>query len=314
MSLSVKNMLGGGSAKGLYVWKRRKAKALYLNGDECTDVTGGWSIGVHSVSDGLGEVTKNDTYVYLKTGSSAATDDCPIATNNPIDMNGYDNLCFKYENASGDGNMPVMWAVASSIRGISVKGFSDVTRSGSGENARGITSHIIKTNISSINSPLYAVGGISSSADSFPNGTANMVQAWIESSEEEYIADNNPDKYPDGAVHTDGYYYEKVVEVKISTGSITNSNSSLENLVIKHGLGKTPTKFIVMADLSYSGTSGTAGAFYNVFPSNEVIYYDYGICGESSDFIVNDTTVTVKAMTNMGKYWANKTYYWIAIA
>lgn len=111
-----------------------------------------------------------------------------------------------------------------------------------------------------------------------------------------------------------GFHRKVAPGAKISTGNITNSDTGLDNLVIEHGLGKAPTKFILMANLSYSGTNGTVGAFYNVFPSNKVIYYDYGICGETSDFTVNDTTVTIKAMTNIGKYWASKTYYWIAIA
>ena len=131
----------------------------------------------------------------------------------------------------------------------------------------------------------------------------------------DYVVSDKETAYPDGGVHTDGYYYEKVVEgAKVSTGSITNYDSHLANLVIEHGLGKAPTRFILMADLYVSGTNGTVGAFYNVLPSNEVIYYDYGVCGESSDFTVNDTTVAVKSMTSISKYWADRTYYWVAIA
>ena len=130
----------------------------------------------------------------------------------------------------------------------------------------------------------------------------------------DYVVSDKETAYPDGG-EKGGYYYEKVGEgAKISTGSITNSEAYLENLVIEHGLGKAPTKFIVMANLSYSGTNGTVGAFYNVFSSNKVIYtQSSGVCGESSDFTVSDTTVTVKALTSIGKYWADKTYYWIAI-
>ena len=60
---------------------------------------------------------------------------------------------------------------------------------------------------------------------------------------------------------------------------------------------------------------GSIGALYNVLPENHVIYTSSsGVCGTSSEFTVNETTFKVKAMTNEGKYWANKTFYWIAIA
>ena len=69
-----------------------------------------------------------------------------------------------------------------------------------------------------------------------------------------YVVSDKENAYPDGAVHTDGYWYEKVVDgfdlekvgcTKFEEGSFTNTSDS--NIVsVNHSLGELP-KFVICA-------------------------------------------------------------------
>lgn len=301
--LQIKNTLGGGG-KGLYVWKRRKKKTIYDNGTQYEPLSTFQHISDSTYSP-TGSTTFGSDSIVCKCSNSGISQGA--VTDNPIDFAGYSKISIECEISTNNAINGMVGVSSDKITPSDLKTLRVNSTDGT---VRTKISYNIPSNVNNG----YIVFGVQSGWRVSTDNTVKVYRVWLETSEE-YVIDNNPDKYPDGAIHADGYWYEKVSEgAKVATGSITNSNSSLENLVVEHGLGKTPTKFIAMADLNSSGTSGTVGAFYNVLPSNKVIYYDYGICGESSDFTVNDTTVTVKAMTNIGRYWANKTYYWIAIA
>lgn len=81
----------------------------------------------------------------------------------------------------------------------------------------------------------------------------------------DYIVSDDPNKYPSDGLHTDGYWYEKVVEgAKVASGEITFS-SAVDNITIEHGLGKEP-KSIFLINI-YKSTSemqtAVAGAYKN---------------------------------------------------
>ena len=134
----------------------------------------------------------------------------------------------------------------------------------------------------------------------------------------DYIVSDKETAYPDGG-EKGGYWYEKVVEgAKVSTGSITNTISSLENLVIEHGLGKTPTKFAVIA----SKVKSAGVSFSALYNTNCYLNYFYSdsmstqIKSAEVTPTINDTTISIPScMIDFKKYyWAKVTYSWIAIA
>lgn len=64
----------------------------------------------------------------------------------------------------------------------------------------------------------------------------------------DYVVSDDENAYPDKAVHTDGHYYEKVVEgAKIATGTVSVGAVS-DAKTIQHGLGKTPTIIFAVLD------------------------------------------------------------------
>ena len=76
-----------------------------------------------------------------------------------------------------------------------------------------------------------------------------------------YIVSDDPNKYPSDGLHTDGYWYEKVVEgAKFTTGTVTPSSGKW--LRVEHGLGVTPDIITVMAESS--DTSILAYALHDI--------------------------------------------------
>lgn len=77
---------------------------LYREGDECEEVTGGWSINgyTHTWSKGvLTAATKNSDHIYMNPTTS--TQISCLATNNAIDLTKYSKLCIDCEGANYDG-------------------------------------------------------------------------------------------------------------------------------------------------------------------------------------------------------------------
>ena len=60
-----------------------------------------------------------------------------------------------------------------------------------------------------------------------------------------YIVSDKENAYPDGG-EKGGYWYEKVRDVKIASGTITLTSDTL-SITIEHGLGRTLTGFILQA-------------------------------------------------------------------
>ena len=82
-----------------------------------------------------------------------------------------------------------------------------------------------------------------------------------------YIVNNDPNKYPSNGLHTDGYWYEKVVEgispemfgctkMAVDTFTLTSDNSISSTVKINHSLGEVPKiMFIIAEEFSNSATT-----------------------------------------------------------
>lgn len=91
-------------------WKAGNMQTVYLynNGDECTDVTGGWSVSTANSSNGTASVTKGSDKMtlyapYVGGASSAGSGQAVAFTTNPITItkgtlrakaNGYTAMIF----------------------------------------------------------------------------------------------------------------------------------------------------------------------------------------------------------------------------
>ena len=77
----------------------------------------------------------------------------------------------------------------------------------------------------------------------------------------DYIVSDDPNKYPSDGLHTDGYWYEKVVEgAKVASGTINSAGGSY-TLDIEHGLGVKPNRVMIIANPYVSGQFATG--FYS---------------------------------------------------
>lgn len=75
-----------GKSKGQVISKTY----LYNEGDECSDLTGGWSKGGYT--RGSGTLTKNATDMTLYTNMSGSQT-VSVLTNSKIDLTGFNSLC-----------------------------------------------------------------------------------------------------------------------------------------------------------------------------------------------------------------------------
>lgn len=121
----------------------------------------------------------------------------------------------------------------------------------------------------------------------------------------DYVVSDDENAYPDRAVHTDGYYYEKVVEgAKIATGTVSVGVID-DAKTIQHGLGKTPT--IIFAVLG-----GACATYY------ENKYYGGADSDSAStvfNYISNVNSDSFTAMLGGGSsYMMSGTMKWIAVA
>lgn len=121
----------------------------------------------------------------------------------------------------------------------------------------------------------------------------------------DYIVSDDPNKYPSNGVHTDGYWYERVVEgVKTAFGSVSISNSP-SDLVINHNLGVMPTKAwgFAMKGGSYST------AFY---VDGTSAYVRYGTAHYNRDATVDASNISIPS--GGGGTWVNAIHHWVVIA
>ena len=130
----------------------------------------------------------------------------------------------------------------------------------------------------------------------------------------DFVVSDSETAYPDGAVHTDGYWYERVVEgvAGIDFGEVTLSSSS-DIVTFEHSLGVIPSfaAFIPKNDSSIS-------TWQTIMNINGLVLYKTNKSTSStayygtSDVGLTETTISFNSASSSP--FKNTTYYWIAIA
>lgn len=129
-------------------WKAGNMQTVYLynNGDECTDVTGGWSVSTANSSNGTASVTKGSDKMtlyapYVGGASSAGSGQAIAFTTNPITItkgtlrakaNGYTSMIFYSTNkpvAKAPGSTTSMFAPTNAVQIGQIPMFDDSLKS-----------------------------------------------------------------------------------------------------------------------------------------------------------------------------------------
>lgn len=114
----------------------------------------------------------------------------------------------------------------------------------------------------------------------------------------DYVVSDNENAYPDRAVHTDGYYYEKTKEgitaemfgcTSMAVDTYTSAEDISYNIIVPHSLGKIPKLVLIIA-------SSDVGYF-------DVYYADKGYVTHLFILEITDSEVTTSAPK--GIYAAN---------
>lgn len=138
-----------------------------------------------------------------------------------------------------------------------------------------------------------------------------------------YVVSDKETAYPNGG-EKDGYWYERVSEAKVASGTITLT-SKQSTISIEHGLGKTPTKFAIMPINKNFNSVYTLCAM-GIDDTIIMEYYDsllstpkgYFTSVDKSKVTMNETNLTLPgcyvASQSSTFQWIAGTYHWIAIA
>ena len=114
----------------------------------------------------------------------------------------------------------------------------------------------------------------------------------------DYVVSDKETAYPDGG-EKGGYWYEKVSEAKVATGTLTISDSSTYTLTIEHGLGRIPKEFYLLITSNnsvasrnvvsaYKNDTGCKVSYASVSYSDTAIESAYGQSSENPPEIVFD--------------------------
>lgn len=141
-----------------------------------------------------------------------------------------------------------------------------------------------------------------------------------------YVVSDDSTKYPDKAVHTDGYYYEKIVEgIDLSATGLTKwemgsfvvaSNSTTKS--VNHSLGVIP-KIALCFNFGVTGSDKVgivSVAFTNAGTGNGGVIYNGGGVGvsTSNNLSANANTVTFATGSTSRYFIAGATYSYIILA
>lgn len=124
-----------------------------------------------------------------------------------------------------------------------------------------------------------------------------------------YVTAEDISKYPDGAVHTDGYWYEKVVEgiAGIDFGEVT-LNTAVNTVTVNHNLGVVPS-FVALIPKELASETGSLLININGKAIRRTTSSWYVSTVTNT---VTDTSIVFGQFSSAYKYPA-KNYYWIAI-
>ena len=219
--LQIKNTLGGGKPEGLYAWKKYEIGTSYI---EKTTKHEAQSNGI-VITKGL---TFNSNMTVKVTKATSYT---------------FDSATGKYTLKNNISSFDVVSGVASGSTSYStaLNGYyfmlgddteADYMYKGCDSYSIGFTNNgdgTCKMWEQYVGNPIYAY-----SADTEPTYTFL-----------DYIVSDKETAFPDGG-EKGGYWYEKVRDVKIASGTITLTSQTL-SITIEHGLGRTLTGFILQA-------------------------------------------------------------------
>lgn len=100
---------------------------------------------------------------------------------------------------------------------------------------------------------------------------------------EGFVSSDREDEYPDGAVHTDGYYYQKCPKRYVtksgSAYAVSAGDGVSYHYKVPHGLGVTPTVAgVTYASMYFNYNSGTLNVYKK---DSEYLYIDVLSLGDS---------------------------------
>ena len=128
----------------------------------------------------------------------------------------------------------------------------------------------------------------------------------------DYVVSNSENAYPDKAVHTDGYYYEKVVDgitpemlgcTKMAIDTFVFTVDTAINAAINHSLGEAPKYLFILIDAEPASVATTRVKKYIGFGGGAGLmgYILYNVTSQTPiDFSVDDATIRS----------SKATYYW----
>lgn len=114
----------------------------------------------------------------------------------------------------------------------------------------------------------------------------------------DYVVSDNENKYPDGAVHTDGYYYERIDNLfqghdVFKTSLVFTSDTLIANIgTITHNLGKIPIMVLVISETNWNDIVAFSGI-------EHIICYNLSLINYSTTY-----SVALGLNNDLGK-WAS---------
>lgn len=162
-----------------YVVPVRYALFLYNYGEQHTELTGGWSKGVHTAWDGLATVTMNTDHVYFQT-SGVSSDECPVATVNKVDITDYSVVKAHFTELICGTSYALNPSVVVTV--ADRRGFNPTnSTTGKQSQIQGVTGErILELDVSDLSGTYYVICGIGSDGDKSGSDTGKLVEVWLE--------------------------------------------------------------------------------------------------------------------------------------
>lgn len=129
----------------------------------------------------------------------------------------------------------------------------------------------------------------------------------------DYVVSDKEDAYPDKDIHTDGYYYEKVVDgitpemlgcTKMAIDTFAFTADTAINTTINHSLGEKPKYLFVLIDAEPASAATTRVKKFIGFGTDNsdlMGYMLYNVTSQTSIYFVATDTTVRSSTTN---------YYW----
>ena len=127
----------------------------------------------------------------------------------------------------------------------------------------------------------------------------------------DYCVSDNALDYPNGAVHTDGYWYESITGNNIDHGTITITDTKVNGFTVPHNLKAIPSQIFlipegnVTSDTEFTTATGTDLYMWCLNQLNPFL--------KTGSILSNNETITFQK--DSGYYFSKgTTYHWFALA